>query len=49
MGEKDFLPFHCYFAKNLSNIPHFPPNFFARLWEAQAIIRRMVSANEVIS
>ena len=48
MGEKDFLPFHCYFAKNLSNIPHFPPNFFARLREVQAIIWQTVSANEVI-
>jgi hypothetical protein len=49
MGKKGFLPFHCDFAKNLSNIPHFSPNLFAQLWEAQAIIRKTVSANEVIS
>ena len=23
MGKKGFLPFHCYFAKNLSNTPPF--------------------------
>jgi hypothetical protein len=49
MGQKGFLPFHCDFAKNLPNTPHFPPNFFARLREAKAIIWRTVSANEVSS
>jgi hypothetical protein len=27
MGKKGFLRFHCDFAKNLSNIPHFSPKF----------------------
>ena len=49
MGKKGFLPFHCDFAKNLSNIPHFTPNLFSRLREAQAIIPRTVLAKEVRS
>ena len=29
MGEKHFLPFHCYFVKNLSNTPLFPQISFS--------------------